>query len=136
MGVEGATQFDSLTSFNTQRIQRPTPQITGVWVDGALTTNPSSGDIIADTTGLTVGEYVFAFLLTATVAASIRLEHRNAANSSTLAAHTFPVPANDIREPVFPTKISILEGERFRLVMAANLTGDVEGSILYARLVG
>jgi hypothetical protein len=137
MTVEAGTQLDQSSFFLQQRLQRPTPQLTGVWVDGALTTNPSSGDVIADTTDLTAGEYVFAFIFTAfTAATSLRIEHRNAANDATNAAHTFPIQTNSVLEPIFPTKITVLEGERFRIVMAASLTGDVEASILYARLVG
>ncbi len=136
---ESGTRLNPTTDFLEQRLQRPSPQITGVWVDGAIATNPTAGDILADTGALTVGEYVFAFLLVAmglTSSGRLRIEHRNAANAANLAAQTFPIGADSVLEPVFPTKISIVEGERIRVLAGTSITGDVEVSILYARLVG
>lgn len=69
--------------------------------------------------------------ISANVAAVVRVEHRNAANTANLWSHRFDlsVAAPGVTPPPF-TQIDLDPGERLRLVTVAVLAGTVQGTIL------
>jgi len=131
-----ARRFRASNLLNTVPTQQATPQIDGTWTDGALTTNPAANTVLADTGVLGVGEYIFAFWLGATNVYRMRVELRNAANSSNNNAYTFSLLGGVMIEPVIPIKIALAEGERVRVVGLDTLIGDAQASIFHASLVG
>ncbi len=113
-----------------------TAQINGFWDDGALTTNPATDAVLKDTGALEAGDYLFGFMFQATAAAIFRIEWRNAANSATLKSQNIPIPASNLIEPIFPTKITLAANERVRVVIVAGITGDAQASIFRSRIIG
>ena len=113
-----------------------TAQLNGIWDDGALTTNPSTDAVLKDTGALEAGDYLFGFMFQATAAAIFRVEWRNAANAATLKSQNVPIPASNLIEPIFPTKIVLAANERIRVVIVAGITGDAQASIFRSRISG
>jgi len=108
----------------------------GLWVSGALTTNPSGGDIISTTGALKGGWYLLAMNIHASAETIVIMAQRNAADSGDVFSYEIPIPATQDVPVQIPVHIQIYKDERFVLRMKNGLTGTVQGSIFYANVVG
>ena len=113
-----------------------TAQLTGVWDDGALATNPSASQVLADTGQLEAGDYLFSFMVHSTVDSTMVLVHRNAADSADISSKEVPLSAGTFVEPVFGTKIALAANERIVVRMKGAITGDAQASIFSSKIVG
>ena len=93
-------------------------------VAGVITTNPLIDAVLVDGGALPTGTYDVRIVGTASAAASLRLEYRNAANDTTITAFPFYLGASAPVEFILrlPT---VNTNERFRVAMQAGLTGTV-----------
>lgn len=114
----------------------------------ATATNPTSGTVMADTAQLGYaktkddtttayygGEGLYEVLVTASASAAavFTLQRRNTANDANVGdTLTFRVAAGSTVS--VPFRLEARSGERFRVVMGANLTGDAEASITAQRV--
>lgn len=114
----------------------PSTQIDGDWIDGAKVNNPGAGAALIETAALLEGWYLFGFMLHATVAATFEIRHRNAADNANISAKEVPIPANNLIEPIFPTKIKIAANERIRVANVTLIAGDAQASIFLSRIAG
>lgn len=111
-----------------------TPQETGVWDAGTVKTNPVANDILVDSGALAKGDYFFQLLASGTVAYVAVIEQRRAA--ATIKSFQVPVGADQFVQPIFGTKIVLEENDSIRTILKAGVTGDVQNSLLHARLTG
>jgi hypothetical protein len=111
-------------------------QINGTWVDGAVATNPVDNTVLATTGALGGGDYFFAFLVRSTADTTVDISQRNTANDADLHAMTIPTAAGSLTPITFPTKITILRNERVIVRQEGNLTGVIQASIFYSKIVG
>lgn len=101
-------------------------------------TNPSSGDVAADTGALGAaagggGTYEILVVAASTAFVELALQRRNAANDATVGdALIFYGPANNT--VAVPFRLQCERGERFRVVLNANLTGIASVSIMAQRV--
>lgn len=111
-----------------------TPQETGVWDAGTLKTNPLSNDVLVDSGDLVAGDYFFQLLASGSVDYVAVIELRRAA--ATIKSFEVPVGAKQFVQPIFGTKIVLLENDSIRTILKAGVTGNVQNSLLSARLTG
>lgn len=105
---------------------------------GALA-DPASGAVVADSGALLSGglfevDVDFFCAAGATGSTTFGVEHRNAANDTTLASVLFPVVvgATTSRKASFQLGI----GERIRVVATGDITGSVQASLSLNRIAG
>lgn len=108
----------------------------GMWVSGAIATNPSGGDIIVTTGALYGGWYLLSVNLHASVDTVIVMAQRNADDDGDVLSYEIPVPADQDVPMQIPIQIHIHGNERFSLRMKSGITGTAQGSIFYANVVG
>ena len=116
--------------------QGGSPQLNGIWTSGGVTVNPLANDVIVSTGALNAGDYLFQIMLNASVAAMFIIEHRNAADSSTLDSIEVPLGADQYIQPIFGNKIILAQSERVRVIIKTGVTGNVQGSIFSSKIVG
>lgn len=106
----------------------------GTWAAGAVLSNPTDNTVIVDTGPISPGgEYIFACYAAGSVAAVYDVEHRDAANASTLQSQrSRPAAGNDYF--IFPNKITILNNERVRCSLRGGITGELQISIFFQEL--
>lgn len=95
----------------------------------------AGGTVLADTGAMGEGSYgLNALILACSVAAVVRLEKRNAANSVTQFSQTFWLSALAPVTPGIVVQLGFfLESERLRVVLVTGLlAGDVQASIFLA----
>lgn len=102
------------------------------WRTEGRKTNPAAGTLLADTGPLQGGvSYSPQLVVSSTVILQVRMEHRDAENLNTLQEHTFLVPANSSFQFSVWGYFDILEGQRVRLTVGANVTGTAQGSLFW-----
>lgn len=106
----------------------------GTWTAGAIQTNPADNTIFVDTGAITPGgEYIFAVYAAGSVACVYDVQHRDAANASTLQSQrSRPAAGNDYF--IFPNKITILNNERVRCSLVGAIVGELQASIFFQEL--
>jgi hypothetical protein len=103
------------------------------WLTGGLQTNPAAAAVLADTgarsgpAGSTEASLELKLLATASAACGIEIQHRNAANNANVWQHAFRVAADTIVNVDIP--VTVANGERVRVVMLTNPTGQVQASL-------
>jgi len=109
----------------TVEVRSPSYRSTDVFSAGVQIA-PAAGAVLADTTGLAEGIYDVQYYLTTTDTAGTRLlalEHRNAANTATLATWEFIVydALGNVSRPwvLNPLAYEIAANERLRIVVGA-----------------
>lgn len=95
-------------------------------VGGAGTVLSDSGPI----TGDAVHEMQW-IIAAAQVQAVVVLQHRNAANDTTLTSQILPLSAFSQFTIPMVIKISMLDGERLRIILNNNITGSVQASMFF-----
>jgi hypothetical protein len=104
------------------------------WTPGAIQTNPVDGTILVDTGTMNLGKYLFAVVLSSTVASSSEIQYRNVGNSASIAAQRRGCLAGFNDDFMFPNKLIINTGERLRVVQVGGVTGTVQASIFWMEL--
>lgn len=90
-------------------------------------TNPSSGDLMADSGEVAHrGNYELRLILSASAAAVFTLARRNAANDADIAPFPCALYAAAGQSSQYALLIGLEVGERVRVTMAANLTGQAQ----------
>lgn len=107
----------------------------GVWVAGALTTDPADGSTLVDSGPLTAGNYLLAVVGSATVMTKYDLQHRNAGDTATLKSQRRIIPANQNEDFLSPNKFAVVENERVRCVVAGAVVGQVQLAIWLQRVL-
>jgi hypothetical protein len=101
------------------------------WYTEGVVSSPSANDLLADTGQLSVGgRTIQSMVLAANVSATIRLEHRNAANDTTLNSQTFYLSA--LAPVTFQPNVGVTvsANDRFRIVVVSGLiVGNVQASL-------
>jgi len=100
----------------------------GRWISGDLLTNPTDTTVLVDSGPLNQGLYLFAAFGSGSVAFVYDIQHRNAANNASLSVQRRRAIAGN-EDTLLPSRISLREGERVRLVLVGNVTGDVQMSL-------
>jgi hypothetical protein len=91
-------------------------------------TNPTTATVLADTGELSAGMYEVRVTVGCSAAATMNVEHRNAANGGNVTdVVLLRVAAGQTGMYVFKYAVNV--NERFRVVPEANITGDAEASI-------
>lgn len=99
------------------------------WFSEGQKTNPSTGDLLADTGALPVENgLLFTFIISSSVAFVADLQHRDATNTSTLKSQLMICPATDTIT-FGPVNRYFLISERLRIVVGSGFTGACQASI-------
>lgn len=98
------------------------------WVTEGEQTIPSSGTVLADTGQLPEGTRSIDGVISITGAGVILIQHRNAANNSTIKQHAFTFVAAD--KFVLPTlTLDAASNERIRIVTSGTILVTVQASL-------
>ena len=100
-----------------------------VYVSEGDKTNPSSGDVLADTGAIAAGLYEVRVFAGTTLSSSVLVQRRTAANALVEPAVRLYTAANLSAEYVFTFKLET--SERVRVVAGANLTGNAFAALQY-----
>ena len=95
----------------------------------ALATNPLSGAVVADSGAVpATGLYEVRVIVSSSAAANFALQRRNAGNTANVAP--FPVTIyTQAQSAQYALMVPLLVGERFRVTMGANLTGNAQACV-------
>ncbi len=113
------------------------PARAGDWYSNTVA-NPLAGTVIVDTGPLPVDTYYnWCVYWSSTVNATLRIEHRNAANNATLHEYTVFNLANTSASPFCSTVVQppyLLQNERIRVVNTSLIAlGNVSSSIILSQ---
>lgn len=103
------------------------------WQTQGRLTNPNAGAVVADTGPLPSGtSYSPQLVVSSTTTAQVLLQRRDAANAQTLTEQLIVCPANNtINISVTGYLNELQDNERIRLVLNANMTGSIQGSLFW-----
>lgn len=99
------------------------------WNTEGQKSTPSSGTVLADTGQLLAQEWRATILLSATVTANVKLQHRNANNNGNVEELALSILSSN---PLFISQlaISVLNAdERIRIITDGTILGNVQASI-------
>jgi hypothetical protein len=103
---------------------------TGWWYVGTVLTNPTAGTVLIDS-GPLYGQsnsYLIGVMGASTVNWAYDVQHRNAANDTNIhAQRRRPSAGNEDWNS--PNKILVGSNERIRLVLLADVTGEIQVSL-------
>lgn len=103
------------------------------WLSNGPIVNPGAGAVLAETGPVPAqgipGRSLPGLIASSTVAATLRIEHRNAANAANLQSQVLPVQANTPLAIPALGSVSPDPGERIRLVVVSAVVGTVQGSL-------
>jgi hypothetical protein len=99
------------------------------WKDGLLYVNPANGTILVDSGPLAGGRYRLTFYMATSNGAGFQggIEHRDAANLTTLQSQMFPCVLSWVETTLL---VAVEEYERVRLVTQQDVTGTVEAMMI------
>lgn len=105
----------------------------GGWASGPTKTNPVANDLIADTGQLNAGIYDVHFTIGSTVEThNVGYYHRNAADDASIGFGRIFFSAHGYRTfHLYGVKVA--QNERFTMMVIANITGVLQGSIYHVR---
>lgn len=107
------------------------------WVAGSVLNNPANGTVVADSGAIAdAGHYFLAAIVAADADFVYDIQHRNAANDTTLKTQRRYIKASIPDTAILPVPIEIAVGERVRLVSVGGLTGNVQGSVFTEHVLG
>jgi hypothetical protein len=89
-------------------------------------TDPADTTVLADSGALSAGTYEIRALLGANTQTEVDVQHRNAANSGNIVAHRVYTGPNS---GMYVFTMTLADGERVRVAMAAALTGHAAASL-------
>lgn len=102
------------------------------WSTAGIITNPTTGQILADTGALPAVVFVPTFLCWSLIACNITLHHRNATNTVDL--HTQQMALSTEGSPFavigLPTAVTLGLNERLTLTVDIGFTGQIQCSII------
>lgn len=99
-----------------------------MWVTNGIVTNPTAGQVVADTGAIGGGSSTYNILVAGNVVSRFELAVRNAANTADVVVQNFFVQANGNFMAFLP--IDVPPGGRIVIRTPASITGSVQGSIL------
>jgi hypothetical protein len=100
------------------------------WITSGVVTDPTDNAVLLDSGPLTSGVFVLPLLLMSTdFRRLVRIEWRNAANNSNKQSHIFIVDGSQIFD-LSGRSITVLVGERVRLVTIGEVEGKVQATAL------
>jgi hypothetical protein len=101
------------------------------WSTAGLITNPTNGQIVADTGALPAIPFVPTFWCYSTVACQLTLHHRNATNSADLHTQQVALSTENSNFQTFgiPTQITLGVNERITLTVDIGFVGQIQCSI-------
>ena len=103
--------------------------------DGGIVNGPVATTVLADTGQLVAGDWLVWFYITGSTAeAQLRFQRRNAANSGNVTQQSliFTEPGGPIIST--PFIMDVVTDERFRIEVAANVTGLIATTIFHANV--
>jgi len=102
------------------------------WTSNGLLTNPAANTILAEQVAVGDNARMWVVMCSASVASTVVVEHRDAANLTTIAGHSqgFFIPANGATTPNSVIRIPIFDQERIRVRLNGAVTGGVWCSVL------
>lgn len=106
----------------------------GDWATEGWKLDPAADTVLADTDQLTYGLYDFLIIWNASAAGprTLRIQHRNAANTATL--HDQLVGQGDNPPESLNIRSYLMGGlERMRVILRADFTGGIQASIIWTR---
>jgi hypothetical protein len=106
------------------------------WVGGTVFTNPAANTVLADSGAVTAAApdgttYEYQVVASSTVAAQIQVQHRDAANASTVESFDVFLPAGVV---TFPVQVTLKSNERVRVVLVSGITGSISAALAQARV--
>ena len=99
------------------------------WTSSGRITNPTAGQIVADSGALAGGTREPLIAVACSVAVTLELQQRDAANAATLKSQIISVPANTFVAFHVPMGIPVGDGERLRLENVSAVTGVLSVSV-------
>lgn len=102
----------------------------------AATTNPTTASVLADTGAITdPGQYEVRVFVGCSVAAIFSVQHRDAANTGIVSDSVLiRAAAGQTGEYILKYHVTVT-GQRFRILPAANITGEAECTVQAIRVV-
>lgn len=98
------------------------------WFTEGKKSSPSDNTLLADSGALTAQEWQVTILISSTIAAKVRIQHRNAANTGNIAQHEVSVGGSaPYNTPIL--RIQVADNERIRVVTEGVILGDVQASL-------
>lgn len=103
------------------------------WYSEGQKVNPAANDLLADTGAFKPSvNKTFKVLVSSSAAASIQLQHRDSANTTTLRSQLIHVVAlTPLTIDPMVNGITLGENERFRVVVDTTLVGTIQASIFH-----
>lgn len=99
------------------------------WISEGIKTNPVAGALLADSGARAAGSFTARMLLSATVGAAVRVQHRDALNGATLEELIINMPGSQTTD--FPIgDVDLAENERVRVVTMSAIVGSVQGTLI------
>lgn len=103
------------------------------WASAGSTSNPGLYDVLADTGALAAGTYDFTLIFKAQSASKWRIEHRNAANDTTIYQQEIGLTTEILTYHIKLEGWALAANERMRIIAEAAFTGWCIHSIIYVR---
>lgn len=97
---------------------------------GVLGTVLSANTLLADTGAQSGGSYYPEFWVSASVAATVRVEVRDSTNSSNVFEHTFFISAASPCIISNNKNFNLDTDQRIRLILVSSIIGQVQGTII------
>lgn len=103
------------------------------WLASGRVTNPTLDQVLVDTGPLATGSYFFDVFAASSVAAIFEVQHRDAANTTTLKSQIVATPATSTTwgfSVPSSTYLEVVTNQRIRVIQVAAVTGNVSVSIV------
>ena len=98
------------------------------WNTEGVANNPNSGDILADSGALSLGDHTFTILIwNDTGTAELEVAQRNATNNGDINVQRLVVVGTNV---VYPLPITTILNQRIVIRMRTNLSGNIQASLL------
>lgn len=101
------------------------------WVFSGRVANPILDQVLVDTGALSSGTRTPQVIISCTVAAAFELQHRDAANLTTLRSQIIACQAFDAKDVTLFLGLDMAASERVRVLSVAAVTGQVSASLIY-----
>jgi hypothetical protein len=102
------------------------------WSTAGIITNPTTGQIVADTGALPATPFIPTLMCWSTVSVNITLHHRNSTNTADLHIQQMSLTTEGTPFVIFglPTSITLGANERLTLTVDSGFTGQIQCSII------
>jgi hypothetical protein len=99
------------------------------WANSGRVTNPTAAQIVLDSGALTLGTRRIVVVVSCSVDVATELQHRDAANATTLRSQVLSCKAFDTVSIEIPQGIDNLANERYRIENINAITGVLSVSV-------